>query len=73
MSPEQVQAIMERAAKPDFDPTLNAVIQFVHAVKNVAIAEATGFWTARTANEQLELVTAEFIDNMEKATVPGEG
>lgn len=70
MSPEEVQAALERGAK---DLTLVAVVTFVEAMCAATVGEATGFWTASTVNGMRDLAKAEFITAMEKATVPSEG
>lgn len=70
MSPEEIQATLERGAK---DPTLAAVVKFVTDMTAITVGESSGFWTARTCNEKREGATAEFIVDMEKASQQSEG
>jgi len=69
MSPEQVEAILNRPAGATTDPTLLALMKFVETMCDCASREATGFHTARTLNEQRDVARAMFINEMEKAAM----
>ncbi len=69
MTSEEIQAAVARG---NAEPTLKAVIEFVHAMCGVSIAEATGFWTESTVNQQRDEHTAAFVIAMEKIA-PTEG
>lgn len=69
MSPEEVEAILNRPAGATTDRTLLAVIKYVEVMCDAATREATGFATARTLNSQRDVARAEFINEMEKAAM----
>ena len=50
------------------DPVIKAIITLVDERCNIAIAEATGFYNARTAEEMKREANAKFITEMNKAT-----
>lgn len=50
------------------DPVIAAILDLVDERCNVAIAEATGFYNSRTAEELKRESNAKFITEMNKAT-----
>ena len=73
MSPEEVEAILNRPAGATTDPTLLAVIAFVEGMCDAAVRDATGFTTARVTNQLRDVARAKFINAMEKVAIQSEG
>lgn len=55
------------------DPVIAAILDLVDARCSVTIAEATGFYNPRTAEELKREANAKFITEMNKATQDQEG
>ena len=70
MTEAEIAAALKRGEE---DPTLKALIAFVHDASTIMVAESTGYWTANTCRQKRELATAEFIVAMEKAGADHEG
>jgi hypothetical protein len=71
MTPEEIEAVLNRPAGETQDPTLLAVIEFVTDMCDAAVRDATGFTTARVTNQMRDVARAKFIAAMEKVNHEG--
>lgn len=55
------------------DPMLSAIIVFVEDMCRIAVAEATGFYSASVLGIEREAARAAFIKEMNRATQDQEG
>lgn len=64
-----ITAIIDKTVrKSTDDPVITAILDLVDNRCNIAIAEATGFYNSRTAEQLKQEVNAKFITEMNKAT-----